>query len=387
MKKLLVLSLISLFACNIQVFSMESKNEIIEKDVCNQSNTCFVEDKKDSVEEENYEKLCDCYYSLFKEDPIGKKKSTLLCCFEAWAITIMREELKVTNPEIIENIDCLIYYLLGAAKQIKGKNSNWTSIKGWKNAFSDYMNGITTGNITLNDYMNMSIPGPFPRISLHKMLDVFIDIFSLSSSNEENKRKEIMKRFFRYKLRQSINEMPKEKGYSKSNISSVKDTDEYVIGDYTHCYIDIAGDFLRFLFLREEMKELKNTNPEIFKNIDYLIYYLLGGKKQTKKKSSRGENTSFSDYMDKFDDGRSPFPSYSGDEVFDVFIETFSSSLSNGINNKKDEKNKKTMKNLFKYMLLRYIDKFIYNKKGFISFARKDINEYLSNYKKINKDV
>ena len=113
----------------------------------------------------------------------------------------------------------------------------------------------------------------------------------------------------------------------------------------------------------------------------------MGGKKQTKKKSSRGENTSFSDYMDKFDDGRSPFPSYSGDEVFDVFIETFSSSLSNGINNKKDEKNKKTMKNLFKYMLLRYIDKFIYNKKGFISFARKDINEYLSNYKKINKDV
>ena len=400
MKKLLVLSLISLFACNIQVFSMESKNEIIEKEVCSQSNTCFVENKKDSIEEENYEKLCDCYYASFKEDPTGKKKSTLLCCFEAWAITIIREELKETNPEIFKNIDYLIYYLLGSAKQIKLKNSGWTSIKGWKNTFSDYMNGITTGNITLNDYMKMHIPDSFPRISLHKMLDVFIDIFSLSSNNEEYKRKEIMQKFFIYKLCQSINEIIEEKSYSKSNISSVKyaeDTEEYIVAIleyyyarkffYINHYILIARDFLNSLLHWEEMKELKSTNPEIFKNIDYLIYYLLGREKQTGQKNSGGKNT-FSNYMmDNFYSKGWPSSSYSFRKTSDVFIKAFSSSSSNETSNEEDEDNKKVMKTFFEYVLLRYIDKFIYNKEEFIYFTCEEITKYLSNYKKNNKSV
>ena len=366
MKKLLLLSLINLFACNTQVFSMESKNEIIEKEVCSQPNTGFVEDKKDSTEGENYEKLCDCYYSLFKEDPIGEKKSTLLNSFEAWAITIIREELKETNPEIFKNIDCLIYYLLGAAKQIKGKNSGWTSIKGWKNTFSDYMKGITTGNITLNDYMHMSIPGPFPRISLHKMLDVFIDIFSLSSNNEENKRKEIMKRFFRYKLRQSINEMPKEKGYSKSNISSIKDAEDVKYGDEENYMFSleygshILLSFIQFDWLWRKIRELEKTNPEIFENVDYLVYYLLGSAKQIKKQN-KWQDT-FSHYMHKSTrsdlkiEPRVFGSSCTFHDTLDIFIETFSSNSSDKIEINKCEIKKGIFRKPFKYQLCRHVD-------------------------------
>ena len=204
MKKLLVLGLTSLFACNTQLFSMESKHEITEEKDHSQSDISFIKDAE-YIEYDKEHFLSDDVRYIVRSFP----ESTWF-----WGEI---KELKKINPEVFENIDYLIYYLLGAAKQIKKENSKWLSIKGWINTFSDYMHKSTESDIRIKRNIF------FPHCSFHEALDVFIETFSLSSSNEieingYKIKKEIMKKFFKCEMCSVID---------KSHVHKYTDEEKY----------------------------------------------------------------------------------------------------------------------------------------------------------------
>lgn len=183
MKKLLVLSFVLSITCNAQIFSMESKSEKYNSKQVYHSPTIGLCEENEKA----YCRLSDYDINIIQHFEVLSANKIL--------------ELKETNPKILENIDCLLYYLLFTAEQISGENNKWLNIKGWKNTFYDY-------GKKLAKYIVDPIVGPSDYTSCHEVLNVFIDTFSSNVSDnlsdKEKENKEIMKKCFKYQLRKSI---------------------------------------------------------------------------------------------------------------------------------------------------------------------------------------